>query len=722
MSGETATMKFKQKSRSTAAIRTIVWLALVGFGNRASSAIYWDTDGPLKGATPSTNAVGTWGSDNYWTDKPNGNTTTSAWTPGEQAVFSSGSDATGTFSVGVLGNQVASGISFQEGTVTLIGGTITLIDGVGGAAISVANGISAGINSTIAGTNGLSKTSSGTLTLGGANTYSGTTDVGAGTLLIGNDSALGSSTLNLSGGTVGSQGPHTVNNTVLLSANSTIGGSDNLSFAGNFSQSGNRTLTFNNSGLTVFSGPTFTLSDSGTRTLTLNINGGGVLISSVVQNGPSSTGDSLVKNGTGTLTLSGNNTFSGPLTVNGGALQLGTGSAGRGTLVFGPGTTLQEPAGPAVTIGNNINFTGGGNRTFQIDNTTTASGLISGAGSQLTKTGVGNLIFSGSSANTFSGGLTVNSGTVTAAKVNGFGSGPLVVNSGTADIGTFNQTATSVTLVSGTISGTSGLLSSSSYALQSGTVSAQLGGAASLTKTTTGTVNLTGANTYTGTTTVSGGTLKANNATGSATGTGTVTVNSGGTLGGSGRISGPVVLNAGATISPGNSPGTLSTGSQTWNSGATYLAEINSVSAGEGIGWDFLNIAGTLTLNATSASQINFNLRSLTAANALGPVQDFNGTVSYTWRFITTTGGILLNPGQTIGGVLKVSLAEFSNPIGNGQFNFSLANGNKDLMVSYTGSTIPVPEPDSKYMAGLGLLLFFFRRRIFRWSYDERKK
>jgi hypothetical protein len=146
------------------------------------------------------------------------------------------------------------------------------------------------------------------------------------------------------------------------------------------------------------------------------------------------------------------------------------------------------------------------------------------------------------------------------------------------------------------------------------------------------------------------------------------------------------------------------------------------VSSGEGVGWDFLDIAGTLTLNATSANPINFSLRSLTAANAAGDVQNFDGTVSYTWRLITTAGGIQLTPGQTIGGVLSLSLAGFSNPIGNGQFNFILGNGNKDLTLSYTGSTIPVPEPDSKSMAGLGLILFFIRRRIFRSSYDPRKK
>ncbi len=67
----------------------------------------------------------------------------------------------------------------------------------------------------------------------------------------------------------------------------------------------------------------------------------------------------------------------------------------------------------------------------------------------------------------------------------------------------------------------------------------------SLTKVGTGTLTLSGANTYTGPTTVSAGILKAGNKTGSATGTGTVNVNSG-TLGGPGIIAGAVTVGSGS--------------------------------------------------------------------------------------------------------------------------------------------------------------------------------
>jgi len=87
------------------------------------------------------------------------------------------------------------------------------------------------------------------------------------------------------------------------------------------------------------------------------------------------------------------------------------------------------------------------------------------------------------------------------------------------------------------------------------------GNLVSVTKTNTGTQILTGSNTYTGPTTISGGTLLANTpgASASATGTGTVSVDTAGTLGGTGRISGAVNINLGGTLAPGVVDGTAQT-------------------------------------------------------------------------------------------------------------------------------------------------------------------
>lgn len=141
----------------------------------------------------------------------------------------------------------------------------------------------------------------------------------------------------------------------------------------------------------------------------------------------------VVKAGTGTLVLSGNNTFAGGTTLSAGTLQVDSDTAlGSGRLTIAGGTTVQAGGSSKRTLVNAVsvdgNFTiggsqdveftnsislGGGDRTLNITNTgvTTFAGVMSNSWyATTTKTGAGTLVLKG--ANTFQGPLKIDAGIV----------------------------------------------------------------------------------------------------------------------------------------------------------------------------------------------------------------------------------------------------------------------------------------------------------------------
>ncbi|WP_179405663.1 autotransporter-associated beta strand repeat-containing protein, partial [Burkholderia guangdongensis] len=140
-------------------------------------------------------------------------------------------------------------------------------------------------------------------------------------------------------------------------------------------------------------------------------------------------------NGPGTETLTGANTYTGGTTINGGTLAIGTGGslastspvdlAGNGaTFDISNATTPQSIGTLTGVTGSNVNL---GANTLTMNNATngTFGGSIGGTGG-VTLSGPGTETLTG--ANTYSGGTTVNGGTLA------IGSGGSLASTGAVDL------------------------------------------------------------------------------------------------------------------------------------------------------------------------------------------------------------------------------------------------------------------------------------------------
>ena len=278
--------------------------------------------------------------------------------------------------------------------------------------------------------------------------------------------------------------------------------------------------------------------------ISIEVNGSKTLtVGSLISGG----NGSLTVSGTGTLVLTGNNSYTAGTTLLGGTLRQGVAGAfgssnatlvinaglldlnglplGAGNITGTGGLIANNGNGTAtLTIGNG-NATGGNFQGSIADNTNAGPGKLA-----VTKTGTGTLTLSGGSS--FSGGLAVHAGTLKAGASDVLGSGNVTVSGGTLDLQGFSDTVGIVTLSGGNMTGSGGVLTGASFNLSTGTVSAGLGGTtATLTKSGnyTTSVTLSGANTYGGNTSISGGTLILANPNG-ISGTSSVDVASSGAL------------------------------------------------------------------------------------------------------------------------------------------------------------------------------------------------
>ncbi len=614
------------------------------------------------------------------------------FSPSDTAAFEGSiTGTTGAITMMGTGTEILTGANNYSGGTTVSTGTLqgnasSLQGTITNNAILVFDQTTTGtFLGTINGSGAVHSIGSSTLTLSGTNTYFGGTTVSAGTLQGDTASLQGNITNNAtvvftSGGTYSSSigGSGVVFTTgatplTLTKANTYSGGTNitagtlNLSITGSLNPAGS---------VNVVAGATFDISSTfagaiigdligasgssvilGNQTLTFgtsdNTTFAGVISSAPLQIG------SIIKEGSGTVILTGVNTYPGGTTINAGTLSVSMDSnlGGASGLLTFSGGALEITGGSFSSPSRPITLSSPG--TIIVDSgSATLSGSIGGSGSLIT-IGPGTLILT--AANNYMGGTFINAGTLSLSGAGSLIGAVSLALDATFDISLLTPVST---LTIGDLSGSIGTsvtlgpnnltFSPSDTAIFAGSIT----GGGSITMAGTGTEILTGTNNYSGGTTVFSGTLQGNAASlkgtildnanlvfdqtgagtyaGSITGSGTlvtqgsgslkftgasnlpgqVTVASGalfinGTLGGGG----PMTVSPGATLggrgtitkdvtvqgilSPGNSVDILNlVGAQTLAPGSRTDVEILPTTS------DFVNVTGTMTIQPGAALRL----------------------------------------------------------------------------------------------------------------------
>lgn len=336
-----------------------------------------------------------------------------------------------------------------------------------------------------------------------------------------------------------------------------------------------------------------------------------------------------------------------------------------------------------------------------------------GGHENISKPGVGDLIPAGQPANTYSGyagRATRNDDKSVVAKASMWGSRTLMANAEMPAIESYQQPGGTLRLTSGDSHGSALTLAASAHDLPSSFASAQLGGGGALVKSSPDKATLTIPSNFGGDTFITGGSLAVNNRTGSGTGAGDVFIQNGGTLLGDGSIAGKVVNQSGGSLSAGDAVGRLVTGTEFWQGGSTFVWEIRDATGAPGIGYDLLDIRGTLHINGSANDPVTLKVVSFTLGGLLGPAANFNPAQSYLWKIAETTGGIKFANGEDESSALKLALGEFANSVNDGTFALTTEDNGQDLALTYTPA-VSVPEPGILALSALCFCGYLYGRR-----------
>jgi autotransporter-associated beta strand protein len=578
--------------------------------------------------------------------------------------------------------------------------------GAAGGGLDVPSGKTWNIASTLIGQGALTKTGDGTLTLNAYNTYAGGTTINAGIVVPAAITSFGTAGVTLNGGTLRlttgdpfdlsaqglSIGPNggtidTNGNNISLAdpVNSGTGG-------GTFTKAGAGTLTLNSSVNVPL------LADGGSVVLagTLSQRTGVVPFGVTVTNGAtlieSGANETLgILNHIAPLTLTNGGIFTtdgtpsanqiGLVTLNGGTLTaVGPGDPNHGnvnlilynTVTVLAGASTSTISAPTITFSNSPIYGTGG--TFNVTRGSASvdlnisSNIIDypGVGAvSITQTGNGVLQLTGN--NSYSGGTSLNGGTLIAENANALGSGPITFNGGALQFlqgRAFDISTHTVTIAAG------GATIDTNY---NGVVFANsIGnyGTGGLTKTDGGILRLNAPSTYSGVTTVNGGVLDAF-ATGAIPTGGnlvnnaTVTFYANSTLGdvsGSGQFG----VNGGNSVTVNN----FQQGTALYPDGTIEIDGVGSLGTLDGIGTLVVgnghsnntvhlvpngptSIIGGLTITAGSAFDLNGN-QLIVEATTQDKSALLLGMQGYAKSGFTTGTGII-SSGLGLGGSVAVA-------------------------------------------------------------------